>query len=170
MRKLSDFLSKPLISLANASFEGTIIGVLCDRKLKSIEYLVILLENEVLDERKYVSVRYVKNTTENSATVSNNLCIKSAEEVDTERFTENPINSSVYDSDGLLIGRLCDLLFSDTTKQILQLDVEGKLVEATSVASTSHDIIIINNNPKKDHIKHRLERSKNPKTIFRLSF
>lgn len=169
MRKISDFLSKPLISLANASFEGTIIGVLCDKRLRNIEFLVILVENEVLDERKYVAVRYVKNTTENSATVSNNLCIKSAEEVDTERYTENPINSSVYDSDGKLIGRLCDLLFSDTTKQICQIDVEGNMLEANTVASTSHDIVIINSNPEKRPYKAPPRKVKKPKEDIKVT-
>ncbi len=169
MRKISDFLSKPLISLANASFEGTIIGVLCDKRLRNIEFLVILVENEVLDEQKYVAIRYVKNTTENSATVSNNLCIKSAEEVDTERFTENPINSSVYDSDGKLIGHLCDLLFSDTTKQICQIDVEGKLLEANTVASTSHDIVIINSNPEKRPYKVPPRKVKKPKEDIKVT-
>jgi hypothetical protein len=64
MRKISDFLSKPLISITNATYEGTIIGFLCEKKLKAVEYLVVLVENDVLDEKKYVALKSVKNATE----------------------------------------------------------------------------------------------------------
>ncbi|MEG2454445.1 MAG: hypothetical protein RSB20_06225, partial [Clostridia bacterium] len=82
MRKISEFLSKPLISLSNASYEGTIIGVLCENKLKAIEFLVVLIESDTLDEKKYVALKNIKNTTIDSVTIVNNLCIKKADELD----------------------------------------------------------------------------------------
>ncbi|MEG1613734.1 MAG: PRC-barrel domain-containing protein, partial [Clostridia bacterium] len=144
MRKISEFLSKPLISLSNASYEGTIIGVLCENKLKAIEFLVVLIESDTLDEKKYVALKNIKNTTIDSVTIVNNLCIKKADELDLMRYTENPINSSVYDTDGELIGKLTDLFFADTTKNIVEIEVNGQAtIPSTKIASTSHDIIIV---------------------------
>lgn len=143
MRKISDFLSKPLISLNNATFEGTIIGFLCGKKLKTIEYLCILIENNTLDEIKYVSIKRIKNANENAVTVLNNLCIKNADDIDIMRFVENPLNSNVYTSDGKLEGRLTDVLFNDTDKIVTEIFIDDKPIPINRLASISRDIIIL---------------------------
>lgn len=143
MRKISDFLSKPLISLNNASFEGTIIGFLCGKKLKTIEYLCILIENNTSDEIKYVSIKRIKNANENAVTVLSNLCIKNADDIDIMRFVENPLNSNVYTSDGKLEGRLTDVYFNDTEKTVTEILIDEKPIQINRLASISRDIIIL---------------------------
>lgn len=162
MRKVSDLLSKPLISTGNATFEGVISGFLCDKRLKAVEYLNILVENEALDERKYVALRYVKNIADDSVTITNNLCIKSAEEVDFEKYIDNPVNCRIFDSDGTLIGKVTDVCFGDTTKQITEIKVGADTITPEQIASVSNDIIILYKDGQKPLRKSAPRKVKKP--------
>lgn len=143
MRKISDFISKPLISLAAANCEGTIIGFLCGKKLKSVDYFTVLSEGDGNDEIRLVATRYIKGVTDSAVTVATANSIKDLSEVDTSRYVENPLNANVFTTGGEMVGKLSDVYISDGGRDTVQIEAGDKVYPIAEIATLSPDVMVL---------------------------
>lgn len=135
MRKITSYLSLPVISGAEYKILGNITGVLCDKRLKSVDYFVFrdtLSENP---ENKYVAQRSVKKINDDSVVLSNLLCIKTENDLQNKSLVEFPLGAPVYTALGVFLGNVSDLYFGDTDKKATAVIVNGAPVLVERIAS-----------------------------------
>lgn len=110
MKKITDFLSKPVLSLLESSIEGYVKNVVFDSTFKKMKYLVIFEDNE-FQEEKILDVSKIYSFGDNAIIVKNNLALvlKQTEILE----IENHINCKVYTSAGQFVGIIADVELND---------------------------------------------------------
>lgn len=81
MRKITSYLSLPVISGSQHKILGTITGVLCEKRLKSVGFFAFSDLYSKDSENMYVAARSLKKINDDSVVLSNLLCIKSQSDV-----------------------------------------------------------------------------------------
>ena len=150
MKKISELLGKPVISIYNGNIEGFINNVFCNDKLTKIEYLQFF-DDENQGE-KLSSIKNIYHIGEDAITIKNN------DDVFVENTIMNvginPINFDLYTINGKKVSKISDVEFNDkfaikniicqdgqtlSSKQILKL---GKNV---AIKSESKNAVKISN-------------------------
>ncbi len=143
MRKISSLCGKHAISASNGEYLGAITGVLCDKSLKTVEYLNILKSSDTLDDYCFAAPRSIKSIFDESVVLTNNLCIKNSAEIKCDAV-EFPSGGKIYSADGVAVGVVADLYFADTTKNVLCVVTEdGEEIPPERVASVSYGVITL---------------------------
>jgi len=143
---VSELLSKPVISLYGASQVGIAANIIFDKKLKKAKFIKLFCDDEQDTEVLYIDIKHIKNLASDALAVSNKdkLLQEWAFIFD---GTTNPINSSVYNIEGRLIGYIKDIELDNNTVVSLILNTNDKLLVANIVA-ISNDNIIYNDTDK----------------------
>lgn len=143
MYRVSDLLAKPLITLADARFMGTIGNIYFDAKLKRGKYIELFDEDET--EQTFVELSKI-NVGTDAAVVMHDGVLLSADSVTLDGLASNPINAQAYNPDGKSLGRVTDVLLEGTCVAGFELD--GKAVEADTLLSYSKNMLIFNDTGK----------------------
>ena len=118
MKKLTDFLGKPVISLYEGNIEGYVKNVVFEKGMKKIKYFVLFEDNDFQDEKMLESSKIYKYLSD-AIIIKNNSVLELKKD---EVFNiENHINCKVYESNGKYIGLVADIELNDdlTTNTIL---------------------------------------------------
>ena len=147
MRRLTELVSKPVISLYEGKTEGTIKNVIFSKALKSIKWLVLFDDKDML-EQKYISVKEIFNIGDTAVVIKNSQnIIPNIAQVDSKQ--NNPINCSVYTVTGDFVNTVCDVIL-DENFNTLSLELKnGAQIEKEKLVVTGQDAVILQdeNNP-----------------------
>ncbi|MGI6702192.1 MAG: PRC-barrel domain-containing protein [Christensenellales bacterium] len=138
MELLSNYLSKPVISVYEAEITGTVINAAFDRKMKRLAYLIIL--NEEADDFFIVPASRIM-TSDTALTVRNRNAIRKY--IDSNIYVKSPINRPVYTTDGERKGIVKDVSFDEKSFEVIELDLEGVKVTPDDIASVSDNLVIL---------------------------
>lgn len=140
--KVTEILSKPVISLVDSKTEGIIKSIAFDKSFKRAKWLVLFDNNEHLED-KALSIQDIYSLGENAVVIKNadilNLylsCTKTDEVC-------LPINNSVYTTKGKFLGKVKDLILNDKyyiEKLILSTDEE---VDIKNILASGDDAVIV---------------------------
>lgn len=140
--KVTEILSKPVISLVDSKTEGIIKSVVFDKSFKRAKWLVLFDNNEHLED-KALSIQDIYSLGENAVVIKNadilNLylsCTKTDEVC-------LPINNSVYTTKGKFLGNVKDIILNDKyyiEKIILSTSEE---VETKNILASGDDAVIV---------------------------
>lgn len=170
MRKITSYLSLPVISGAQHKILGTITGVLCEKRLKSVDFFTFSDLYSKDSEKMFVAQRSLKKINDDSVVLSNLLCIKNEADVSGKDLIEFPLGAPVYTADGKALGVLSDLYFGDTDKNATAIIVNETPVLVERIASADAQGVILLPDGKK---RVRKQKSKpvieKPEQDFKVS-
>lgn len=140
--KVTEILSKPVISLVDSKTEGIIKSIVFDKSFKRAKWLVLFDNNEHLED-KALSIQDIYSLGENAVVIKNadilNLylsCTKTDEVC-------LPINNNVYTTKGKYLGKVKDLILNDKyyiEKIILENEQE---IDIKIVFASGEDAVIV---------------------------
>jgi len=173
MYKLSEVLSKPILSLFNGRIEGTIKTAIFDKKLQKIKYFTFFNENEQNDEYIIPSSR-IFAIGENALVVKNSSCIEPLSNFEPQINLNNPINLHVFTTKGKSLGNIIDVIFTEKFVVEKFLLSNNTPVNIAELASFSENALIIQDEKEKVNVskfseqkRPRLIKSDEPVTILR---
>lgn len=148
MFKLSDFISKPIISIYEGTSEGIIKSAIFDKKFNKLKYFVIFDEFDNIIEEKCLSIDKIYNIGENSIVIRNNTCIESVKNLESTFEKNNPINMNVYDTTGKFMGMIADLKL-DEKLYVKSILLNNSLeIPINNFLSSNKNIFIVQNSIK----------------------
>ncbi len=103
MEKISSYISKKVISL-EGEFSGYVLDVIFDEKLDSVQGFLVV--DEESEETFVLKKGDIKSASESCVMIDSILALTKAIEED----TFNPINKNVYDTNGVYLGKVIDVL------------------------------------------------------------
>ena len=151
MKKITDYLGKPLISICEGKISGTIKNVIFDNNFLYAKWLVVFDENELIDE-KIITFNDIYSVGEHAIMVKSESCLSPLSNYDNVIIQNNPINKAVYTLLGKELGSIKDVIIDEHNKIVeLVLDEKTNIVPK-SILSQSDNLIIL----KDSNIKFRL--------------
>lgn len=164
--KVTEILSKPVISLVDSKTEGIIKSIVFDKSFRRAKWLVLFDNNEHLED-KALNVLDIYSLGENAVVIKNadilNLylsCTKTDEVC-------LPINNNVYTTKGKCLGQVKDLILNDKyyiEKLILTNDQE---IEVKNILASGEDAVIVQTENEVVNIAS-FKRKKKPTAINRI--
>ncbi|MBQ0017404.1 MAG: PRC-barrel domain-containing protein [Clostridiales bacterium] len=140
MKKVSDFLGKPVISLYESTTEGIVKNLMFDKNFKKLKYIVMFNDNE-FQEEKIVAVQDIYSYGENAIILKNNSCLDLKTKLTEE--LESPINNYVYTILGKYIGIVKDVMI-DEKFNIKEIELnDNKTIEIEKVVTSGKDAMFI---------------------------
>ncbi len=173
MYKLSEVLSKPILSLFNGRVEGTIKTAIFDKKLQKIKYLLGFNENEQNDEY-IIPVSSIFTIGENALVVKNSSCLEPLSNFEPQITFNNPINLYAFTTKGNGLGNVTDVFFDEKFVVEKIALSNNQIIDITNLASFSESALIVQDKDKKVNVskfceqrRPRLIKSDEPVTILR---
>lgn len=166
MIKVTDILTKPVISLINAKTEGIVKNAVFDKNFKKLKYL-ILFDNNEHQEEKALNILNIYSYGENAIVIKEDSDLNL--EISNKQILDKPfpINSNVYTYLGKFMGKVNDIIL-DEKYNIISLIVNGKEVLIENIISCGEDAVIIQDLNKKLNVKN-IRRKKANKDITALN-
>lgn len=158
MIKLTEMLSKPVISLSNCKTEGIINNAVFDKSFKRLKYLVLFDNNEHLED-KSISINSIYSYGVNA------IIIKDAEDLSLAISTiqtcdkSSVINCSCYTYLGKFLGKVTDI-YLDEKYYIKTLVVGQTLIDISDIINTGEDTVIVQDDNIKVNVSSLKRRSK----------
>lgn len=147
MKKISDFLSKPVLNLYDCKVEGYIKNISLDKKLKKIKWVTIFDDNESQEEKVFLA-NDILHLGENALVIRNSDCLLIKEVVIEEQ--QCPINSVVYTADGKYVGKVSDILINDKNEIVnFQLAEQDKTFLPSDIVNAGEDLVILQTDSSK---------------------
>lgn len=140
MKKLTELLGKPVLSLYESVTQGIVKDALFDKYFKKLKYLVLFDDNE-FQEEKLINIGEIYSNGENAIIIKNNACINDKSKIVDE--ISNPINNLVYTTLGTLLGTATDIIFDD--KYYIQKIVlnSGTEINIENVVTSGKDAMFV---------------------------
>ena len=145
MYRVSELLSKPLITLSDAKFAGTVCNIFFDKNFRRGRYVELFSEDENAPEQRYVALDRLRLGAD-AAVVSHEGLIRSLIDDLRSEAAPNPINRAAYNLDGKNLGRVTDVILDGVA--VRQFEIEGKAYESDTLVSYSDKILIFNDTGK----------------------
>lgn len=158
MKKLTEFLGKPVISLLEGNIQGYVKNVALDKTFKKVKYFILFEDNDFQDE-KMLDCSKVYNYSKDAIIVKNDSALELKK--DEVLQIENHINCKVYSTSGEYIGLVSDVTLNDDLSTLNILLSDGQAFTPTDFLTFGEDIFIkqdennmikISNVRKKDNI------------------
>lgn len=158
MKKLTEFLGKPVISLLEGNIQGYVKNVAFDKTFKKVKYFILFEDNDFQDE-KMLDCSKVYNYSKDAIIVKNDSALELKK--DEVLQIENHINCKVYSTSGEYIGLVSDVTLNDDLSTLNILLSDGQAFTPTDFLTFGEDIFIkqdennmikISNVRKKDNI------------------
>lgn len=141
LEKISQLISKPVISIFDGTLEGYIKYALVDDKLKKLTWLCIF-DDETEDE-KIFSTKCITNFCNNAIMIKNNIDVYHIDQMDLQDI--NPIGYKIFKTNGEDCGKICDYDFDDKFNlQNIYLSNEN-IFDKTQLLKIGKNIIIQKN-------------------------
>ncbi len=137
MHKLSEVLSKPVISLYEAVSVGTAYNIFFDDKMQKLQLLEILTDNDN-DVNKFVSPKNVIFPIADAVCVKNLSVVSSTAEC---QNCFNPVNRPCFDTDGKFIGNVNDVCFEKC--DVTEIYANDKKILPKEVVKINADLMLI---------------------------
>lgn len=157
MIKLTEILSKPVISLSNCKTEGIVRDAVFDRNFKRLKFLILFDNDEHLDD-KSLNINSIYSYGENAIIVKDDedlsLVVSNMQTCD----KSNVINCSCYTYLGKFLGKVTDILL-DEKYYIKGLIVGQTTIEISDIINTGEDTVIVQDKEVKINVTN-LKRKK----------
>ena len=115
MTKLSELISKPVISLFNCEYVGYITNALFDKEKKTLKYLIIY--DDVNDIEYVVETKHIVNFSNDAISIRNNELLELKQSLDLKLLSyENIIFKNTYSTTGQSYGFVKDVLINENYK------------------------------------------------------
>lgn len=147
MSKISEIISKQVISLYDAKIVGTIENIILNDNFSKIKSYIIYSDNT--GEKKELNIKDIYSFSDDNFVIKNSEKLKDI--LILESFN-NPINKEVVDTNGVNLGKINEIEINDNKIEFLSLN-NGQKIEPKNIISTG-EIIVVNlseNNIKKSH-------------------
>lgn len=157
MIKLTEILSKPIISLSNCKTEGIVRDAVFDRNFKRLKFLILFDNDEHLDD-KSLNINSIYSYGENAIVVKDDedlsLVVSNMQTCD----KSNVINCSCYTYLGKFLGKVTDILL-DEKYYVKGLVVGQTTIEINDIINTGEDTVIVQDKEVKINVTN-LKRKK----------
>ena len=145
MKKVTDFLSKPVLSLYESTTEGIVKDLIFDKNFKKLKYIVLFTDNDLEDE-KIINVSDIYSYGENALVIKNNSCLDL--KVNLVDELSNPINNFVYTTFGKLVGTVKDVNIDDKNNVVSVVLTDDKIIELEKIVTSGKDAMFIQDKQK----------------------
>lgn len=157
MIKLTEILSKPIISLSNCKTEGIVRDAVFDKNFKRLKFLILFDNDEHLDD-KSLNINSIYSYGENAIVVKDDedlsLVVSNMQTCD----KSNVINCSCYTYLGKFLGKVTDILL-DEKYYVKGLVVGQTTIEINDIINTGEDTVIVQDKEVKINVTN-LKRKK----------
>lgn len=158
MIKLTDILSKPVVSLSGSKTEGIIKSAIFDKNFKRLKFLILFDNNELTTE-KALNIKNIYSLGENAIIIKDELSLElelSCVKIDDKTL---PINNFVYTYLGKYLGQVSDIVLDE--KFYIDYIIAGdKKIEIKDIISSGLDALIVQDEHKKVKINSLKRRQK----------
>lgn len=173
MYKISEILSKPVISLYEGAVEGIIKNFTFDKKLKKITHFIVFDAEENADDQVITS-NNIFAIGENALVIKNATCLEPLTNFEPQLKINNPINLQVYTTQGKCIGKVTDVIIEKNFAVKSFLISNDKEIDIKEIISLSKNAILvqdenvkINRTKLTNHKRPKLIKTDSPITILR---
>lgn len=140
MKKITDFLGKPVLSLYESVTQGIVKDLFFDKNFKKLKYIVMFDDNE-FQEEKIINVADIYSYGENAIVVKNNACIELKNSITSE--ISNPINNRAYTTLGKFLGIVTDVLLDDK-QNVYEIELDNSnTIDIKQVVTSGKDAMFI---------------------------
>lgn len=157
MIKLTEILSKPIISLSNCKTEGIVRDAVFDKNFKRLKFLILFDNDEHLDD-KSLNINSIYSYGENAIVVKDDedlsLVVSNMQTCD----KSNVINCNCYTYLGKFLGKVVDILL-DEKYYVKGLVVGQTTIEINDIINTGEDTVIVQDKEVKINVTN-LKRKK----------
>lgn len=157
MIKLTEILSKPIISLSNCKTEGIVRDAVFDRNFKRLKFLILFDNDEHLDD-KSLNINSIYSYGENAIIVKDDEDLSLVVSNMQTCNKSNVINCSCYTYLGKFLGKVTDILL-DEKYYVKGLVVGQTTIEITDIINTGEDTVIVQDKDIKVNVTN-LKRKK----------
>ena len=160
--KVTEILSKPVISLLNSRTEGIVKCVTFDKNFKRLKWIVLFDNNEHLEE-KALKINNIYSFGENAIVIKDDQCLNlevSCIKTDEKKL---PINNEVYTTKGKYLGRVKDIVL-DEKYYIQQLILNNdELIDINKILASGEDAVIVQDEKNNINISSLKRKKSSPK-------
>lgn len=142
MYKVSELLGKPLLSLCEAEFLGTIGNIYFDDKMTKGTYLMLFTEE---DEIRYLPIIKLISIDNEAAVVKTSEGL-----IEQADGLKNPINSAAFNQDGKSLGIIKDIIMDGV--KVVSFNIGDETVGASNLISAG-SLLIFNDSGKPIKLK-----------------
>ncbi len=140
MKKITDFLGKPVLSLYESVTQGIVKDLIFDKNFKKLKYIVMFDDNE-FQEEKVINVADIYSYGENALVIKNNACVELKNAIQSE--VSNPINNRAYTTLGKFLGIVTDVVLDDK-QNIKEVELDNtNMIEIKQVVTSGKDAMFI---------------------------
>lgn len=147
MIKLTEILSKPIISLSNCKTEGIVNSAVFDKNFKRLKFLVLFDDNEHIED-KILNINYIYSYGDNAIIIKDDedlsLVVSSVQTCD----KSSVINCNCYTYLGKLLGKVTDIVL-DEKYYVKSLIVGQTSIDIKDVINTGEDTVIVQDEESK---------------------
>lgn len=140
MKKITEYLGKPVLSVLESSTQGIVKDVLFDKNFKKLKFLILFEDND-LQEEKYLKINDVFNIGENAIVIKNDSVLLSKSALLDE--CDNPINNSVYTTSGKFLGVVSDANIDDKNNLVMVLLNNGQTINIDKILNSGKDTMFV---------------------------
>ena len=140
MKKITEFLGKPVISLLEGNIEGYVKNVVFDKTFKKVKYLVIFEDNEFQDE-KMLEISKIYNIGDNAIVIKNNSCLELVKQ-EVLPIT-NHINCKVFTTLGKYVGIIADVEINENFLTNCIILTNQTILNPSNFLSFGQDVFIM---------------------------
>ena len=140
MRKITDYLGKPVLSVFESSTQGIVKDVLFDKNFKKLKFIVLFEDNDI-QEDKFVAVSDIYSMGENAIVLKNNSVIES-QSILTDEIA-NPINNSAYTTSGTFLGVVKNADIDDKFNLMGITLNGGQTIDISNILTSGNDTLFV---------------------------
>ena len=134
MRKITDYISKEIVTIADAEIRGIVTNAYVTDKLSRVKGFKVSCEEQE-DARCLPLYRIVGEGDALTASNKNALQVNS--------YKECPLGSKIFDSTGRSLGVLRDVVFDETRGEIISLLTNEETFSPTLVIAASKSAVVL---------------------------
>lgn len=140
MKKITEYLGKPILSVLEGCTCGVVKDALFDRNFKKLKYLVMFTDGEY-DDDKFLAVSDIFFVGENAIVIKNDSVLASRAVLTQEK--PNPINNSVYSCYGKFLGVVSDVTLDDKNNLANIVLGSGQTIQLSQILSSGSDTLFV---------------------------
>jgi len=137
MFRLSEIVSKPVISLYEARREGIVVGCIFDAKMSRLMALAVECEDETDAGKKRLDLKNIYKHDSDAVVVKNSAVLRFCDKA----IGGCPIGLIAYDHEGTVLGTIDDIGI-DVRGKVLWISCNGVNLECTRLVSRSDKLVI----------------------------
>lgn len=142
MNKISELISKEVISIYECERVGTICGVCFNKPFTKINGYIIF--NDETDIENYISTNKIYALTEEGIIIRNTTKIEPLYEQ-----PNSPINKQAFTINGVNFGKITDAVIDEKSNLLYLVTNKGKQIDVKNIINIGNDMILLKENDEK---------------------